>query len=121
MTQEQKRPSPNTCWIMSSRDLPRKRHDGWFRVTKADGSESVIVLRKRKRQMLEALMRSHVYCASPVRLSDVVNLLRHNYGIDIETVYFEEDHGDDVTRYGVYVLADKVEYIERRAALEVAA
>ena len=112
---------PHTRWIMSRRDLPTKRENGRFRVTKPDGTKKELILSKRKRQVVEALMKGPIYCASPVRLSDIVLLLRRENGIGIETIYFEDDSDDQATSFGVYVLRDQVERLEDHEPEGVAA
>ena len=68
-------------WVMSLRDLEPKRDKGTYEL---DG-ETQIVVSKRWREMLETLRVGPVYCASPVRLSDAVCVLRREYGVAIET------------------------------------
>ena len=117
------KPPQNTQWIISRRDLPPRRGTARFEVCKADGNCTTITLKNRKRQVLHALMESPIYCASPVRLSDIVLLLRGD-GIEIETEFFSENDGTENARFGVYVLTDQVRYlgeVSRVAAQEVAA
>lgn len=105
------KPPQNTQWVISRRDLPSRRGSARYEVCKADGKCETITLSNRKRQVLDALMRSPIYCASPVRLSDIVLLLRNDNGIGIETEFFQENDGIENTRFGVYVLTDQVRYL----------
>lgn len=104
------KPPQNTQWIISRLDLPRRRGGAHYEVQHADGKRETITLSNRKRQVLDALMRAPVYCASPVRLSDIVLLLRNENGINIETEFFQENDGIENTRFGIYVLVDQVRY-----------
>lgn len=104
-------PPENTRWIISRQDLPRRRGSARYEVHNADGARETITLSNRKRQVLDALMRNPIYCASPVRLSDIVLLLRNENGINIETDFFQENDGIENTRFGIYVLVDQVRYL----------
>lgn len=68
-------------WIMSLRDMSGKRGKNTYLI---DG-DSKITLSKRWCDMFETLRRGPVYCASPVRLSDAVHVLRRDYQVPIET------------------------------------
>lgn len=103
-----KTPPSGTRWIMAARDLPQDRRLTYFRVTKSDGREQVLALEKRKAQVLQAIMRSPIYCASPVRLSDIVHILKRDYDIGIITEFYSDDSGPEPTRFGVYFLTDQV-------------
>ncbi|MGK7650874.1 hypothetical protein ACSQ76_00045 [Roseovarius sp. B08] len=105
------KPPQNTQWIISRLDLPRRRGGARYEVQHADGERETITLSNRKRQVLDALVRSPIYCASPVRLSDIVLLLRNENGINIETEFFQENDGIENTRFGIYVLVDQVRYL----------
>lgn len=111
MTKTETKPPENTQWVISRRDLPSRRGSARYEVRKADEKCETITLSNRKRQVLDALMRSPVFCASPVRLSDIVLLLRNETGIGIETEFFQENDGIENTRFGIYVLTDRVRYL----------
>ncbi|MGK7652422.1 hypothetical protein ACSQ76_08405 [Roseovarius sp. B08] len=104
-------PPENTRWIISRHDLPLRRGGAYYAVQRAEGTRETLTLSNRKRQVLDALMRSPIYCASPVRLSDIVLLLRNENGINIETEFFQENDGIENTRFGIYVLVDQVRYL----------
>ncbi|MDD9726531.1 hypothetical protein PVV74_13760 [Roseovarius sp. SK2] len=105
------KPPQNTQWIISRRDLPCRRGGAHYEVQHADGKRESITLSNRKRQVLDALVRNPIYCASPVRLSDIVLLLRNENGLNIETEFFQENDGIENTRFGIYVLVDEVRYL----------
>src|SRR6056297_153551 len=111
-------PPENTQWIMSRFDLPLRRSNAQFRITKANGVSENITLNNRKRQMLQALMRSPVYCASPVRLSDIVFRLWRENAINIETQLYQDHDFDENIRYGIYVLTDQVRYLGEARSME---
>ena len=100
-----------TRWIMSRSDLPTAREPARYEWTE-DGKPHFAVLSKRNRQVLDALRRGPLYCASPVRLSDSVLILKRDYGIDIETLLFS---GDGESRFGVYRLASDITFIGQNA------
>lgn len=123
MINEHQKPTPeqppaNTRWIFSRRDLPQTRDHCLYTVAKPDGTTRQAVLGKRNRQVIEALKRSPIYAASPIRLSDTVGILRHEHGITIETEFFEDDSGFEKTRFGVYRLVDTVTFAGAAAPVE---
>lgn len=68
-------------WIMAVRDLPQDRNTVLFTID----NDRTTLIGKRLRQVLEALQKGPIFCASPVRLSDAVLILRRDYGVRIET------------------------------------
>lgn len=68
-------------WIMSLRDMSGNRARQAYLVD----DEMQITLSKRWRDMMDTLRKGPVYCASPVRLSDAVHVLRNEYQVPIET------------------------------------
>lgn len=72
---------PKPDWIMSLHDMSGNRAKQRYLI---DG-EAEIVLSKRWRDMMDTLRKGPVYCASPVRLSDAVCVLRRDYQVPIET------------------------------------
>lgn len=73
---------PKPRWIVNRSDYPDTREKQTYRVAR-DGSE--IVLSKRDRQALEALVIGPCFCASLTRLGDNVLRLRRDHGLDIKT------------------------------------
>jgi hypothetical protein len=60
---------------------------------------------------LDALIIQPVYCASPVRISDRVCILKRDYRVPITKEMFENDAATDRTKFGVYFLNCRVERI----------
>jgi hypothetical protein len=59
--------------------------------------------------VLDALLKQPVFCASPVRISDRVCILRHEYSVPIIKEMYENDAATDRAKFGVYFLGGKVE------------
>ncbi|WRH64420.1 MAG: hypothetical protein RSE12_08905 [Fuscovulum sp.] len=90
--------------ITKRADLPKMRDPAIYLVEDAAGTARHVV-QKRARQVLEALMREPIFCASPVRLGPAVQQLREIFGEGaIETVWHEVGEGDEYTRFGSYHL-----------------
>ena len=102
---------PDTKWVMSRKDIPQNRAPARFRITRQDGTVVEVTFSKRKRQILELLCLSKVYCASPVRISQQVCLLKREDRSDISTEIYWEKAGEEKSRYGIYRLNDKVEFL----------
>ena len=109
------KPPSNAKRVFGNRDLPPHRGKARYRVTTADGRSFIRTVAKRKRQVLEALMQAPVYCASPVRISDQVCIMKADDGIHIMTEMFRDDRAP-ASVYGIYVLCDQVEYLGEVAA-----
>ena len=93
------------------KDLPSNKESARFRVISDAGDERVITLSKNKRRILEGLMKQPIYAASPVRISDVVHLLKGEQGLSIKTEMYANDRETDRAKFGVYFLTDQVERI----------
>lgn len=89
-------------------DLPHNRRPARFLISNQGGEPQTVVLSKRRRQIIELLMRGPVYCASPVRISDVVSVLKHETSIDIHTEFYAGDRDIGAGDYGVYFLRSTV-------------
>ncbi len=76
---------PTPRWILSVRDLPQARERARYLVAGADGQVTEIVLDKRKRQVVDALLSGELYCASTVRIGDIVFRLKEDNGLHAET------------------------------------
>ena len=111
MTKRSSTPPVNTRWIMGDRDLPQNYGDAQFNVADDDNPDLVITVSKRMRQTLEALIVGPVYCASPIRLSHYVDILRDDHRIKIETLWFTDSKGPMKTRYGVYKLLSEIKEV----------
>lgn len=107
MNTETKNPPKNARRIMRVADLPPLRDMAEYEVTNGDEPRKVS-LRKRQRQVVDLLMLGPVYCASPVRISDMVHILKREHGIDIETEMFPGDEVTGTGSYGVYFLRSQI-------------
>lgn len=102
---------PNTMWVMGRRDLPGNKASAKFEVMKPDATTTVKTFGKRKRQIIELLMKTDVFCASPVRISDVVSILKRDDDIDIHTHRPLDQKEDSEGSYGIYQLRDKIRFL----------
>lgn len=100
-------PPKNVRRIYRVADLPQDRRPATYTIANAGSDPINLTLDKRQRQVLDALMIGPVYSASPVRISDMVLLLREA-GVDIETLRFDGDPGTGAGRFGIYVLRSAV-------------
>ncbi|WP_336042569.1 hypothetical protein [Pseudooceanicola nanhaiensis] len=70
-----------------------------------------VYIGNKRQRVLEGLMRSPLYAASYVRLSDHVDHLKRS-GFDIETLMFRNDPETGRDTYGVYILRSRVTRID---------
>jgi hypothetical protein len=110
---QEKQPPKNAQRIYRVAELPPFRGPETFIIHEGDELREV-TLSKRQRQVLELLMCAPVYCASPVRISDMVFVLREEVGLDIETRMFPGDPETGAGSYGVYFLNSRVERADQR-------
>ena len=103
-------------WVI--KDLTQERDSCTFEIVNDGQKPRAFNFDKRKRQVIETLMRSPVYCASPVRISDVVHILKRDNGLEVETRMFPGNPKTGSGSYGIYILKSKVTRLEGR---EVAA
>jgi len=103
------RPPANALRVEAWRDLPQDGAAARYKVTSEDGGVSVITLSKGNRIILDALLKQPVYCASPVRISDRVCILRREYSVPITKEMYENDAATDRAKFGVYFLEGCVE------------
>ncbi len=100
-------PPANAQRVRCAEDLPQTRSPAKYEV-RMGGETKTLVLHKRRRQVLELLMRNPVYCASPVRLSDIVMVLKRDNGLDVETLTFPGDPKLGIGDFGIYILRSHV-------------
>ena len=105
------RPPKNTLRVQSWRDLPKERSTARYEVRAADGKARVITLKSGNRVILDALIDRPLFCASPVRISDRVCILRHEYGVPIDREMYDGDEATDGQRFGVYFIGKGVRRI----------
>ena len=108
---ETKRPQSNALRVHAWRDLPKDRAPARYRITTDDGRTREITLAKGNRIILDALILQPVYCASPVRISDRVCILKRDYRVPIDKEMFENDAATDRAKFGVYFLNCRIERI----------
>jgi len=106
-----KRPPSNALRVDRWADLPSDRAPARYRITDPNGDSREINCSKGNRVILDALLKSPVYCASPVRISDRVCILRHEYGVPITKEMYENDAATDRAKFGVYFIGEGVERI----------
>jgi hypothetical protein len=106
------RPPANSLRVEAWRDLPKNGAAARYKITREDGGVSVITLAKGNRIILDALLKQPVYCASPVRISDRVCILRHEYRVPIIKEMYENDAETDRAKFGVYFLDGCVERLD---------
>ncbi|MGR3510351.1 MAG: hypothetical protein ACU0CQ_11715 [Sulfitobacter sp.] len=103
------RPPANALRVEAWRDLPKDGAAARYKITREDGGITVITLAKGNRIILDALLKQPVYCASAVRISDRVCILRHEYRVPITKKMYENDAATDRAKFGVYFLDGCVE------------
>lgn len=108
-TSKTTRPPANALRVKAWRDLPSDTKKARYKVTDRNGDTHTITVSKGSRRILDALIAGPVYCASPVRISDRVCILRHEYGVPIIKEMYENDAATDRSKFGVYFLDCRVE------------
>ncbi len=108
-TSKTTRPPENALRVKAWRDLPSETKKARYRVTDKNGETHTITVAKGNRIILDALIASPVFCASPVRVSDRVCILRHEYCVPIIKEMYENDVATDRAKFGVYFLDGCVE------------
>ncbi|SFG68929.1 hypothetical protein [Sulfitobacter dubius] len=102
-------PPANTVRNSRWRDFPNTVSPAQYRITDETGKAHTVTVSKNKRRVLEGLMRAPMYCASPVRISDLVHILKRDYGVDIAMDLYANDNETDRAKFGIYTLKSKVE------------
>ena len=98
----------NARRIMRVTDLPQDRGPAKYEIRNGEGKPRVVTLSKRQRQIIDLLREGPVHCASPVRLSDTVHILKCGIGLDVKTEMFPGDPKTGSGAYGVYLLRSRV-------------
>jgi hypothetical protein len=106
-------PPSNSIRISRIAELPPLRDPATYVIRNSDDEPRHVCLSKRKRQVTELLMQGPVHCASPVRLSDIVFILREEVGLNVETKMYPGDSLTGAGSYGVYFLISRVERAEQ--------
>lgn len=110
------RPPANALRVSKWTDMPEAISLARYEITDTDGDTRTITLAKGNRIVMDALLAQPVYCASPVRISDRVCILRRDYGVPITKEMYENDKATDRARFGVYFIGDGVRRIDGGAA-----
>ncbi|MBY5987101.1 hypothetical protein [Roseovarius atlanticus] len=109
-------PPANALRVSKWSDMPANTAPARYEIIGEDGQAKTITLAKGNRIILDALLERPVYCASPVRISDRVCILRRDYGVPITKEMYSNDAATDRARFGVYSLNGTVRRIEGGAA-----
>lgn len=112
------RPPEDAKRIMRWRDLPNKIASAVYEVTDDAGDTRSVRISKNKRRVLEGLMIAPMYCASPVRISDLVHILKRDYGVDIGMDLYEDDRETDRAKFGIYTLNSKVVRVDENGGAQ---
>lgn len=114
----QLKPPASTQRIMRRADLFPDRHSVWAQIHNEGAEPKKARLSKSKLQVVGTLKRGPVYAASPVRISDIVHLLKRDVGLDIETKMYPGDPVTGSGPYGVYFLKSKVTLLDNSEVAE---
>lgn len=99
-------------------DLPQQRTLAAYQWRDVIGETSKTLVGKRDRQVLDAIIATPVFCASPVRVSDSVLRLRRDHGLPIETETFTERDGDETLNFGAYYMDADVQLAPSKAEVK---
>lgn len=111
-----RRPPADTLRVSSWNDLPDKTQPARYEICTGDGVRNEITLAKGNRVVLEALINGPVLCASPVRISDRVHILKSEYGVPITKEMYSNDAATGRARFGVYFIGSGVRRLGGGAA-----
>lgn len=102
------KPPSNSQRVHRVADLPPERGPTTYVIVNNDEDPKTMTLQKRKRQIMDLLLQGPVYCASPVRISDIIHILKREIGLDVETKFYAGDKATGSGDYGVYFLKSRV-------------
>ena len=97
-------PPANARRIWRVSDLPQHRDPATYVIRNGDEPPRKVTLQNRNRQILDLLRAGPVFAASPVRISDVVHVLKRDIELDVETVRYPGDPDAGSGSFGVYFL-----------------
>lgn len=103
-------------WRVS--DLPQDRGPATYLIRNGNAPLRKATLDKRQRQILDLLRAGPVYAASPVRISDIVHVLKRDIELDVETVRYPGDPATGAGSFGVYFLRSVVSPVVELEAAE---
>lgn len=108
------KPPENALRVQTRDAMCKAISPATYRVINEDGNQSAITVSKGNRIVLDTLLKQPVFCASPVRISDNVCILRNEYGVPITKEMYENDSATGRAKFGVYFLdANLVQRIEK--------
>lgn len=116
MTGIKTKPPANTQRVMRVADLPQERAIASYELRNGDGRPVIVRLSKRQRQVMDLLIAGPVYCASSVRLSDVVHILKREIGLEVDTKFYPGNPITGSGAYGVYFLTTSARKLDQREA-----
>lgn len=105
-------PPANALRVGKWSDMPNSTAPARYEVVADNGTTKTFTLAKGNRIILDALIQQPVYCASPVRISDRVCILRRDYGVPITKEMYSNDTATDRAKFGVYFLSGSVRRID---------
>ncbi len=98
------RPPANALRVNAWRDLPSETEPATYEVKGKDGTSRAVSLSKGNRIVLDALIDRPIFCASPIRISSRVCVLRHDFGVPIKKEMYDNDTTTDRAKFGAYFL-----------------
>jgi hypothetical protein len=105
-------PPANALRVERWDDMPTDTAPAKYEVKSDNGGTKIITVSKGNRIVLDALMMKPVYCASPVRISDRVCILKRDYGVPIDKEMYDNDAATGRAKFGVYFIGDGVRRID---------
>lgn len=109
-------PPINVKRVYKWADLPGNTKPAKYSIECEGQEPRTITVLRRKRQVLEGLMKSPIRAASYCRISDQVLPLLRDHGVDFRCTIYKNDPDTGRDVYGVYTLENTVRRIEGGAA-----
>lgn len=106
------KPPANALRVNAWHDLSPDEAPAKYEIISDDGQTKTITLARGNRIILDTLIKQPVYCASPVRISDRVHILKSVYGVPITKEMYANDKQTGRQRFGVYFIGDGVRQID---------
>lgn len=72
-------------WVLSTQHLSQNTSPAQYEVTNPEGETKLVTLSKRKRQVVDTLLTRDLFCASTVRIGDIVFRLKQDEGLFADT------------------------------------
>ena len=116
MKQENQKPPRHARRISRVSELPPHREPATYEFHDTNNKTRLMKLANRKRQVMDLLIATPIHCASPVRLSDVVHILKRETAIEVETKMYPGDPRTGSGDYGVYFLVSDVRKLKNSEA-----